>query len=117
MTRGRKVCDLNVALQRMGNDAELLREFMETVRKDLPAIIGRMQAAVEGSDAALLQREVHSLRGTMVAFGAQAALSVAERLEQMAMAGDLSPAAETLQEMEREVARFDAALAAELKKR
>jgi HPt (histidine-containing phosphotransfer) domain-containing protein len=113
---GRKLCDMTVALQRMGNNAQLLREIIEMVRKDLPDILTRLRAAVADKDAALLAREAHSLRGTLVTFDAQAALSAAERLEEIAASGNLSGAARTMERVDREVARLDAVLAAELKK-
>jgi HPt (histidine-containing phosphotransfer) domain-containing protein len=116
MSRDRKLWDMNVALSRMGNNAELLREIIEMVRKDLPVILGRLRAAVADGDSALLQREAHSLRGTLVTFDAHAALSAALRLEQIAESGNLSRAAQTMQRVDREVTRLDAALAAELQK-
>jgi HPt (histidine-containing phosphotransfer) domain-containing protein len=117
MSRDRKLCNMEVALSRMGNNAQLLREIIEMVRKDLPVILGRLRAAVADGDSALLQREAHSLRGTLVTFDAQAALSAAHRLEQIAESGNLSRAAQTMERVDREVTRLDAALAAELQKR
>jgi HPt (histidine-containing phosphotransfer) domain-containing protein len=114
---GRKLCDMDVALQRMGNNAQVLREIIEMVRKDLPLILSRLHAAIADKNAALLQREAHSLRGTLVTFDAQAALFVAERLEQIAASGKLSGAARMMERVDREVARLDVVLAAELQKR
>jgi HPt (histidine-containing phosphotransfer) domain-containing protein len=115
MGNGRKLCDLDVALQRMGNNAQLLREIIEMVRKDLPVILNRLHTAIADKDAALLQREAHSLRGTLVTFDAQAALSAAERLEQIATSGNLTGVSRTMARVDREVSRLDAVLAGELR--
>lgn len=116
MNQERKLCDMDMALRRMGNNAELLREIITMVREDLPDLLSRLRAAVADGNSVLAQREAHSLRGTLVTFDAQAALAAALRLEQMAESGDLSRAADTMEDVVREVARLDAALAMELKK-
>src|SRR5258708_580577 len=104
MSKNRKLCDMDMALKRMGNNPDLLREIIGMVRKDLPDLLSRLRAAVADGNSALVQQEAHSLRGTVVAFDAQAALSAALRLEQIAESGDLSRATETMQAVEREVA-------------
>ena len=116
MSQDHKVCDMEMALKRMGSNAKLLHEVIGMVREDLPEILERLRAAVADGDAALIQREAHSLRGTLVTFDAHAALSEALCLEQLAEAGDLSRAAEMMEHVDREVARLDTALVAELKK-
>jgi len=114
MNQNHKVCDMDMALRRMGRNAELLREVIEMVRADLPEILNRLRAALAAGDSTLVQREAHSLKGALVTFDAQAALSATQRLEQFANAGDLSQAAAMIEGVAREVALLDAALAAEL---
>lgn len=116
MNRDRKLCDMAVALARMGGSGELLREVIEIVRADLPAAMARLRAAAVARNPAEVQVAAHALQGMAVTFNAQLALAIAGRLEKMGMAGDLSPASEALEELEREIALLDQELLAELAK-
>ena len=115
MGKHRKLCDMGVALQRMGNNAQFLREVIEMVRKDLPDILNRLHAAVADKNAALLaqrptacgERWSHSMRRSHFLLP-----SVSKRSPHRA----ICPAARTMDRVDREVARLDAVLVAELKK-
>lgn len=114
MSPDRKVCDMTVALKRMGNNAQLLREVIELVRADMPDVVRQLRAAVDGSKPVEVERAAHSLQGMAVTFGADAALFFVVSLKEMAQAGDLSRAANTLEYVEREISRLDVELTAEL---
>jgi len=63
-------------------------------------------------DGRALERAAHSLKGTVMSFGAQTAGEAALRLEVMGRGGDLTQAAIACTELEREVTHLGHALAA-----
>jgi HPt (histidine-containing phosphotransfer) domain-containing protein len=71
------------ALERTGNDAELLREvagdFLDTYSEVFDAVV----RAIEDRNGAALQRSAHSLKGAVRNFGAEKAQTAAYRLEAM----------------------------------
>ena len=62
-------------------------------------------------DGRTLERAAHSLKGTVMSFGAQTAGEAALRLEVMGRGSDLTQAVMAYAELEREVAQLGNALA------
>ena len=116
MNQDRKLCDMQMALARMGGNAVVLREVIELVRADIPEMLARMRAAVAARNFAAVEREAHSLAGTVVTFDAEAALAAAQCLEQMGRAGELSQAESAVAALAHEIALLDQALQAELQR-
>ncbi|MBI3862920.1 MAG: Hpt domain-containing protein [Planctomycetia bacterium] len=102
----RKVCDLEAALARMGANVRLVREMLDLFREDEPIYLSRLHDSLAAGDAAGVKHAAHSLRGMLSVFGAESAMHVAQRLEDLAGGGELSGAAELESEFGREVARF-----------
>jgi HPt (histidine-containing phosphotransfer) domain-containing protein len=73
--------------------------------------LARIQTAIIHGDGRALERAAHSLKGTVMSFGAQTAGAAALRLEVMGRGGDLTQAAMACAELEREVAQLGQALA------
>jgi HPt (histidine-containing phosphotransfer) domain-containing protein len=117
MDSERKLCDMRAALARMGGNAELLRQIIELIRADLPMALNHLHSAISAGNSVDLERAAHSLQGIVVTFDSEAVLLPAQSLEQMAQQGDLSRAAELAEEVDREVARLDKELLAELEMR
>jgi HPt (histidine-containing phosphotransfer) domain-containing protein len=117
MVRDRKRCDLQIALARMGGNANVLREIIEMVRADIPAMLGRLRAAVAAGDSAAVEREAHSIAGTVVTFNADAALAAAQRLQSIGHSGELSGAQAATEVLEQEIALLDKELQAEVEQR
>lgn len=114
MSPDHKVCDMTVALKRMGSNRAVLEEVIGLVRADMPVVVRQLRAAVVAGKPVDVERAAHSLQGMAVTFGAEATLFVVERLKAMGQSGDLSGATKTLEEVEREVSRLNERLDAEL---
>jgi len=108
------LCDMRAALTRMGGNVELLRQVIELIRADLPVVLSHLHLAFDSGNCRDFERAAHSLQGMVVTFDSEAVLLPAQSLEQMGHAGDLTRAAEFVQEVDREVARLDKELLAEL---
>ena len=117
MVPDRKLCDMTVALARMGGNEALLRQVIELVRADMPGFLNRLKAGVATGNATEVERAAHSIQGTVVTFGAEAALVAADRVERMGRAGDLSQAPQAVEDLIREIDRLDAELIAELERK
>jgi HPt (histidine-containing phosphotransfer) domain-containing protein len=114
--RDRKLCDMQMALARMGGNALILREVIEMVRADIPEMLCRLRAAVSAGDAAAVEREAHGVAGTVVTFDADAAVAAARRLQSMGHSGDLSQAEAATELLEQEIALLDKELLAEVER-
>ena len=68
------------ALLRLDGDSALLLELAQMFIDDGPQLVQTLVAALDQDDLPGLQRAVHSLQGVLVNFGAQRAISQAERL-------------------------------------
>jgi two-component system sensor histidine kinase/response regulator len=105
------VLDREALLDRVGGDREFLQEIASLFIQDCPRLLGGIKAAVSREDAQGLEHAAHTLKGSVANFGAEAARQAAFRLEALARSGDLTPAAEALSALERELGRFTEALA------
>lgn len=92
--------DEAVALSRVGGDFELLREVVGLFLDDYPQSLERIREAVASRDQANLERQAHSLKGSVSTFGAKQAFEAALALERQGRAGDLTSAAEELSRLE-----------------
>jgi signal transduction histidine kinase len=93
--------DRAALLERLGGDAELVREVAELYFHESPRLLGAARAALAGGDAAALARAAHSLKGTLATLAAPRASAAARRLEELGARGDLAAAADALPELER----------------
>lgn len=98
-------------LERLGGDADLLREvaglFLEKQEKQLREI----RDAIDCGDASRLEQAAHTLKGSLGNFHAHASIRTASLLEEMGRSGELDGAREALAEMERQIDRLKPALA------
>ncbi|MFC3854162.1 response regulator [Salinispirillum marinum] len=74
----------HAALTRVGGDEELLIAILHPFLAELPSKLEKMEQALVENDAALMQRQAHSLKGLLRTFGADAAAKVSEQLEHAA---------------------------------
>ncbi len=96
--------DREVALSRVGGDAELLKEIAGLFLEDYPKVMAELREAVARLDAKAVERTAHGLKGSVANFGAQAVVESAFSLESMGRSQQLAQAAETLQTLERALA-------------
>lgn len=116
MDPGRKLCDMQMALARMGGNATVLREVIEMVRADIPEILCRLRAAVAAGDSAAVEREAHSIAGTVITFNADAAVAAAQHLQSLGKSGNLLHAEAATEVLEQEIALLDKELQAEVER-
>jgi two-component system sensor histidine kinase/response regulator len=75
--------DREIALTRVGGDAELLKEIALLFLEDYPKVMTELRDAAERGDAKNLERAAHGLKGSVSNFGARAAVDAALSLENM----------------------------------
>lgn len=80
---------LNVpqALERLGDDLELLQELWEDFARQAPADLDQLRAALSAKDPERLQHRAHSLKGVSAAIGAERLQQAAAKLELEAATG------------------------------
>jgi len=93
--------DRELALSRVGGDAELLKEIAALFMEDYPKVLGEIRAAAARGDAQGVEHAAHGLKGSVANFGAQAAVDAAFRLERMGHAGDLAGVREAIEALAR----------------
>lgn len=98
-----EIFDLPSLLARVGGDVELLREMIGIFASEYPAILAQLEAAIESSDSARVERASHKLKGSLVQFSAHTAAETAGRLEAMGKKSSLQGAGVIAQSLRREV--------------
>ncbi|HTU93278.1 MAG TPA: response regulator, partial [Gemmataceae bacterium] len=100
------VVDRDEMMERVGGDAQLLRELIDVFFEDFPRMWQEVRDALAHGDARKLSRAAHTLKGAVSVFGAGAARASAERLEQLARTGDLASVGEAVAQLEAELERL-----------
>jgi HPt (histidine-containing phosphotransfer) domain-containing protein len=75
------VFDKEVALSRVGGDADLLKEIAVLFLDDYPKVLADLRKAAESGDAKAVERTAHGLKGSVSNFGAKPAVDAAFELE------------------------------------
>jgi two-component system sensor histidine kinase/response regulator len=104
------VFDLAGALEVVGGDRDLFKEISTMFLDGLPGYIGQIGEGVHNTDAALLERAAHSLKGSVGNFGAERAFKAAYRLEVMGREGSLEEAALAFAELQNELGKLEHAM-------
>ncbi len=100
------VIDWNLARKNTGNDADLLVELVHIFLEECPHSMTEIRQAVAASDAALLRRSAHTLKGSAAIFGALPVVDAALRLEMMGRENNLAAAATELERLEVRTSRL-----------
>jgi PAS domain S-box-containing protein len=98
--------DWSVALATVQGSEELLHEILEAFLEETPRQLASIELALAKSDAALLRRAAHTIKGAVRYFGANKAFDLALRLETLGQNGELSQATAAAEDLERELARI-----------
>jgi two-component system sensor histidine kinase/response regulator len=106
------VLDREVALSRVGGDAELLKEIAVLFLLEYPKILGELRAAAEHADAKRVERTAHALKGSVSNFGAGIAVEAARTLEAMGRAQQLEEAGPVIGALETALAALHGELEA-----
>jgi signal transduction histidine kinase/DNA-binding response OmpR family regulator/nitrate/nitrite-specific signal transduction histidine kinase len=106
----KEVWDQAAALERVGGDADLLRETTTLLLGELPRLLSSIHTALEQADGGALERAAHKFKGAVSLFEARGAVAAARRLEELGRTGHLGPAAGVVEELEQEMERLTPAL-------
>ena len=96
--------DKELALSRVGGDAELLLEIAILFLEDYPKVIADLHDAAARGDALGVERTAHSLKGSVANFGAKGVMETALKIEDMGRARRIGEVAPLLQALERALA-------------
>jgi CheY-like chemotaxis protein len=78
---GEPAVDRAVLLATVGGNRELLVELVEIFLEQTPALMSMIDAAIADGKADALRRSAHTLKGSLITFAAQRAVSAARALE------------------------------------
>jgi two-component system, sensor histidine kinase and response regulator len=102
--------DDTAALALVGGDRETLREVKELCIGETPRLLDEIERAAIAAQPDAVSAAAHALRGMYLVFGPNEMVTVAGRLEELAVARDLTAAKAALEELRPAAARVIAAL-------
>jgi len=94
------ILDEELAMSRVGGDAELLKELAQLFLEEYPRLMAELRQAYEQGDAKQVERSAHGLKGSVANFGAKRAVDAAWQIEQLGRGGRLDPVAEALHSLD-----------------
>jgi HPt (histidine-containing phosphotransfer) domain-containing protein len=97
---GETVLDRELAMTRVGGDAELLKEIATLFLDDYPSALSDLHQALDRGDARAVERTAHGLKGSVANFGASTAVEAARSIENLGRAQKLAEAAQVLNTLE-----------------
>ena len=95
-------------LDRLGGDAELLKEVIGLFNEDCPQLMTLIRSGLAAADALAVNRAAHQLKGSAGNFDASELTALAQYVELRAHEGDLAAAEATMPALQ---AAVDALLA------
>jgi two-component system sensor histidine kinase/response regulator len=99
----RPAFDEDEMLARVSGDRQLLAELVDLFLQEWPKTILKLRRAFDDSDANLMERAAHNLRGALGAFGAEAASATAQSIETLARGGRVTGADVLFERLEQEL--------------
>jgi HPt (histidine-containing phosphotransfer) domain-containing protein len=102
--------DRKAALKRIDGDEQLLAEVIDVFKHDALLRMERIRTALAEGNAKVLEHTAHSLKGAAGALSGEPMAEAASRLEEIGRKGDFRAAAGAVADLERELARFTAAI-------
>ena len=97
-------------LERFGGDIKLASELASTFLMEYPKQVTSLRSALENHSADKVAHCAHSLKGSLLVFGADVASKLVEQLENMGRAEQLDGGFALLQELEPKLRRLEQAL-------
>jgi signal transduction histidine kinase/DNA-binding response OmpR family regulator/HPt (histidine-containing phosphotransfer) domain-containing protein len=102
--------DIEHLLERLGGDADLLKEIVQLFLKDCPQLMAEIRAAMQCTQSQRLSRAAHTLKGSVGNFAAGDAHAAALALEMAARQSNWAAATEALGRLDEEMSRLCGAL-------
>jgi CheY-like chemotaxis protein/HPt (histidine-containing phosphotransfer) domain-containing protein len=100
------VIDWQVARKNTANDDAMMEELVQIFLAEHKQMLADIHHAIETSDAVLLRRSAHTLKGSAAIFGAQQVFDAAMRLEMMGRENNFESAAQGLASLESRASRL-----------
>ncbi len=104
------VIDLDQAVERIPGGPEAVKEMALLMMEECPRLMKLIRDGLANRDAKVVGRGAHTLKSAADVFGAQAVVAIAIRIEVMGREENLENVPKEMGELEKEVARLDAAL-------
>lgn len=101
--------DKTIQSQFFGDD-ELLGRIIKLFLTGTPKLLKEIRDGIKNGDAATFERAAHSIKGSVVNFGAEPARQAAFKMEKLGKAGDFENAAKLYPYLEKEIIRLSKAL-------
>ena len=101
-----RAIDWETAKAAVDGDLQLLHGVVEAFLEECPTLLEQVRQAVAASDAALLRRSAHTIKGAMRTFGIANAAQAAAELEEMGRMSQLSAAPPVLARLESQLDRI-----------
>ena len=98
--------DRTLALERMGGDAELLKDVLRLFTEHAPRWLEEAQLALHADDGKTLKRLAHTVKNAADNLGARSIVNLAQSLEEQAEKSDLTSLDELLTTISEEVERL-----------
>lgn len=95
-----KLVDVDSALKRLGGDQELFKEFVTIFLEDAPGMMEGLKDGIRESDATMVEKKSHALKGLISNFGAKTCVDVALKLERAGREGDLSKSPKDFEQLQ-----------------
>ena len=100
----------DIAKERLACGTEVLREFVELTKQEAAAQLAEIHRSIDARDFKQLRLTAHTLKSSVTYFGAETLAEAALALEQRGRTESLEGIAPLMVLLERELARFVAAL-------
>ncbi|MBA2113613.1 response regulator [Bremerella alba] len=104
------IVDYAGAMKRLGDDAELFREFIVYYDEDAKQLLLEIEESIRSEATGDLHRAAHNLKGLASNLGAQRVVNAAYSLERIGKNGEILKAREALGHLKSEMERLDTAL-------
>jgi HPt (histidine-containing phosphotransfer) domain-containing protein len=95
-TVSKKIFDIDEAMERVGEDSDLLVEMIEIFLEDYPVRLAEIRAALSTQDAKTVERASHSLKGALATLGATSSREAAYTMEKLGREERLSDAGKAM---------------------
>ncbi|MBI3408993.1 MAG: response regulator [Planctomycetes bacterium] len=108
----RPLLDRDALLAQVEGDVDLLRELVDMFHDERPRLTEQLRTALAQGEAMAVHKAAHTLKGAVSNFAAQAAREMAQTLENMGRANDLSGAGDVYEALALELEQVEEALRA-----
>ena len=106
----KEVFDQRELLDRLGGDEEIFREIVATFLEDAPLQVEKLKQALREGDAAWVERQAHSLKGSAMNMAGRALQTVALEMEFAGKEGNLGRASSLVEKLDQEFERLKKSL-------